>query len=216
MNCIVTAGPTYEPLDNVRRITNFSTGKLGVGLANFLTDHGHEVILFIGEQATYPGERRAAHTRTFSTTVSLREGLMAMRGDSVGAVFHAAAVSDFAFGTVWQRSPEGELTAVKAGKISTREGTLMVELIPTPKLIYELRGWFPKARLIGWKYEVDGQREDVLRTARRQLAKAHTDLCVANGPAYGTGFGLVTAAGERTVGDVQILHAQLERFIQPA
>ena len=36
MNCIVTAGPTYEPMDNVRRLTNFSTGKLGTELANFL------------------------------------------------------------------------------------------------------------------------------------------------------------------------------------
>lgn len=215
MNCIVTAGPTYEPLDNVRRITNFSTGKLGVELANYLTAHGHEVTLFVGEQATYPGERRATHVRTFTTTASLREGLMALSGDAVEAVFHAAAVSDFAFGTVWQRSPAGELTAVKAGKISTREGTLMVELIPTPKLIYELRGWFPKARLIGWKYEVDGGRDDVRRTARRQLAEAHTDLCVANGPAYGAGLGLVTADGERTVENVHALYAELERFIRP-
>jgi len=36
MNCIVTAGPTYEPLDDVRRLTNFSTGRLGTELANFL------------------------------------------------------------------------------------------------------------------------------------------------------------------------------------
>ena len=37
MRCIVTAGPTYEPLDEVRRLTNFSTGRLGIELANFLT-----------------------------------------------------------------------------------------------------------------------------------------------------------------------------------
>ena len=212
MNCIVTAGPTYEPLDNVRRMTNFSTGKLGVELANYLTAHGHEVTLFAGEQATYPGERRAAHLRTFSTTASLRDGLQGLGGDSVDAVFHAAAVSDFAFGTVWQRSPAGELTAVKAGKISTREGSLLVELVPTPKLIYELRGWFPRARLAGWKFEVDGDRNDVLRAARRQLAEARTDLCVANGPAYGAGFGLVTAEGERTVGAVLALYGELEKF----
>ena len=214
MNCIVTAGPTYEPLDNVRRMTNFSSGKLGVELANFLADHGHEVTLLIGEQATYPGERRAAHTRNFSTTASLREGLMALSGNSINAVFHAAAVSDFAFGTMWQRSPTGELTAVKAGKISTREGTLLVELVPTPKLIYELRDWFPNARLIGWKYEVDGGRDDVLRAARRQLVEAHTDLCVANGPAYGTGFGLVMIDGEKPVSDVTALYAELERVIR--
>ena len=36
MNCVVTAGPTYEPLDDVRRLTNFSTGKLGSQLGDFL------------------------------------------------------------------------------------------------------------------------------------------------------------------------------------
>ena len=41
MNCVVTAGPTYEPLDEVRRLTNFSTGRLGTELANTLTRHGH-------------------------------------------------------------------------------------------------------------------------------------------------------------------------------
>ena len=42
MQCIVTAGPTFEPLDKVRRLTNFSTGRLGSELANFLAARGHE------------------------------------------------------------------------------------------------------------------------------------------------------------------------------
>src|SRR6478752_895156 len=60
MNCIVTAGPTYEPLDQVRLMTNFSTGRLGSELATFLTDKGHRVTLLSGQQATWHGERRAA------------------------------------------------------------------------------------------------------------------------------------------------------------
>ena len=72
MNCIVTAGPTYEPMDNVRRLTNFSTGQLGTELANFMAAHGHEVTLLIGEQATYGGERNAHHVLPFSTTANLR------------------------------------------------------------------------------------------------------------------------------------------------
>ena len=213
MNCLVIAGPTHEPLDAVRRLTNFSTGKLGVELANHLTAQGHEVTLFVGEQATYPGERRAAHVRSFSTTASLGSGLQALSGRRVDAVFHAAAVSDFAFGTVWRRSPTGELTGIKAGKIPTRDGGLLVELIPTPKLICELRAWFPAARLTGWKYEVDGGREAALGAARRQLAEARTDLCVVNGPAYGPGFGLITAAGESPVADAAALYVALDRFI---
>jgi phosphopantothenoylcysteine synthetase/decarboxylase len=153
--------------------------------------------------------------RTFSTTASLRAGLLALRDEPVDAVFHAAAVSDFAFGTVWQPSATGELTVVKAGKIPTRAGRLLVELLPTPKLILELRDWFPRARLIGWKFEVDGGRAEVLQAARAQLAGARTDLCVVNGPAYGPGFGLVTAAGEQHLADAPLLQAALAAFILP-
>ena len=72
MNCIVTAGPTFEPLDDVRRLTNFSTGRLGTELANFLTARGHHVTLLIGESATWPGERQAAVVKSFSSTRDLR------------------------------------------------------------------------------------------------------------------------------------------------
>src|SRR5262245_43495699 len=57
MKCIVTAGPTYEPLDKVRRLTNLSTGRLGSELVNHLADCGHEVTLLIGQQATWRGDR---------------------------------------------------------------------------------------------------------------------------------------------------------------
>ena len=65
MNCIVTAGPTIERLDDVRRLTNFSTGRLGTELANFFTARGHKVALLISESATYAGERRAQTVKTF-------------------------------------------------------------------------------------------------------------------------------------------------------
>src|SRR5262245_53884906 len=146
MRCVVTAGPTYESLDNVRRLTNFSTGRLGTELANFLVLQGHEVELLLGEQATYAGERKAQKTQMFSNTSDLRGRLTALAGVSVGAVFHAAAVSDFAFGKVWRKSAEGDLTEIRSGKITTREGTLLAELVPTPKIIAELRECFPNAR----------------------------------------------------------------------
>ncbi|MCW5555772.1 MAG: DNA/pantothenate metabolism flavoprotein domain protein [Verrucomicrobiae bacterium] len=197
MRCIVTAGPTYEPMDEVRRLTNFSTGRLGTELANFLVSCGHHVTLLRGEQATYSGEGRAQTVEAFSTTDSLRTRLRSLADPAVGAVFHAAAVSDFAFGKIWLRSPDGELSELKSGKISTRQGALLAELVPTPKILAELRAWYPTAKLLGWKYEVDGDQAGVLRAAELQLTTCLTDVCVANGPAYGPGFGLVAAAGAR-------------------
>ncbi|MEY2465668.1 MAG: phosphopantothenate---cysteine ligase [Verrucomicrobiota bacterium] len=214
MNCIVTAGPTYETLDNVRRLTNFSTGRLGTELANFLVERGHEVTLMIGEQSTYNGARNAQRIETFSTTEDLRDWLQAQSHRTVNAVFHAAAVSDFKFGKIWRRSPKGELTEVKSGKISTRQGTLLAELVPTLKIIGSLRDWFPKARLVGWKYEVDGDRADVIRAAEKQLAESVTDFCVANGRAYGEGFGLVNPSGNCVhLPNATALFRALEKFI---
>src|SRR5207249_889152 len=134
MRCIVTAGPTYEPLDDVRRLTNSSTGRLGSELASFLTARKHEVTLLIGHHATFQGSRHAHRIEVFTTTNDLREKLRSMGGDAVDVVFHAAAVSDFRFGKVWVRSDQGELTEIKSGKISTRQGTLLAELLATPKI----------------------------------------------------------------------------------
>jgi phosphopantothenoylcysteine synthetase/decarboxylase len=213
--CLVTAGPTYEPLDGARRITNFSTGQLGTELANFLAAHGHEVTLLIGQQATYLGERRAQHVETFTTTSDLSARLDARSGKSVGAVFHAAAVSDFSFGKVWSRGPGGELTEITSGKYSTRRGTLLAELVPTKKIISNLRGWFPEARLTGWKYEVDGARPDVIHAAEKQITECRLDACVANGPAYGNGFGLLNQANACThIEDKVALFDALERSLR--
>ena len=214
MQCIVTAGPTYEPLDEVRRLTNFSTGRLGSELVNFLVARGHEATLLIGQQATHRGERHARQVETFTTTDNLRDRLRALASEAVGAVFHAAAVSDFTFGKIWRRSPQGELTELKSGKLSTRDGTLLAELLPTPKIIAELRQWFPKARLVGWKYEVEGGRAGAIRLAEQQVTECRTDACVANGPAYGAGFGLVRSGGEFIhLPDTANLFMALEEFM---
>ncbi len=196
MNCVVTAGPTFETMDNVRRLTNFSTGRLGTELANFLTARGHAVTLLLGEQATYCGERKATRVRSFSTTTDLMEKLQALSKQDIGAVFHAAAVSDFTFGKIWLRSEQGELTEIRSGKISTRQGTLLAELVPTPKIIANLRAWYPAAKLVGWKFEVDGDQASVLRAGENQMRECRTDACVVNGPAYGDGLGLITGPGQ--------------------
>lgn len=194
MNCVVTAGPTFEPLDDVRRLTNFSTGRLGTELANYLVESGHTVTLLLGQGATHPGPRLAQMVEPFTTTADLQQRLQSLAGADPDAVFHAAAVSDFRFGKIWSRSDSGPLTEVQAGKVSSRQEGLLAELVPTPKLIAQLRGWFPRARLIGWKYEVDGGINDALERGARQMRDCQTNACVVNGPAYGEGFGLLTNA----------------------
>src|SRR5665213_1985060 len=203
MNCIVTAGPTFEPLVDVRRLTNFSTGRLGTEIANFLA-------VLVGEAATYAGERRAQSVNKFSTTADLRVKLKSFSGKKVDAIFHAAAVGDLGFGKMFTRNAVGKLRPfTPSRKISTRGGNLLVELVPTPKIIAELRGWFPKTKITGWKFEADGGRADALRAARRQIADCSTDFCVANGPAYGRGFNLISADGRKHFASAEKLFAAL-------
>jgi phosphopantothenoylcysteine decarboxylase/phosphopantothenate--cysteine ligase len=171
------------------------------------------VTLLIGESATWPGERKAATARIFSSTKDLRAKLKSFSRQPVDAIFHAAAVSDFAFGKMFARDARGKLAPFHpTKKISTRGGNLMVELVPTPKIIAELRGWFPRTRLVGWKFEADGGRADALRAARRQMTECSTDACVANGPAYGKGFCLVTARGKKHFADKETLFAALGKI----
>jgi phosphopantothenate---cysteine ligase (CTP) len=212
MTCVVTAGPTCEPLDQVRRMSNLSTGRLGVRLADSLVDRGCQVILLRGSAGTYGAESRAQRVEWFFTTAELESLLAATAGRGVGVVFHAAAVSDFRFGRIFERSAAGDLIERVEGKLSTAHGDLLVELRPTPKLIGRLRGWFPSALIAGWKYEVDGSRQSAVRQARDQMLRHDTDLCVVNGPAYGAGYGVVTAddpAALRTYVDADSLYTGL-------
>lgn len=210
MNCIVTAGPTFEPLDEVRRMTNFSTGRLGTELANYLTARGHKVTLLIGASATYGGDRKAKTVKVFTTTADLQAQLKALAAKKVDAIFHAAAVSDFAFGQIFVEQASGGFTVLKASKkISTRQGSLLVELVPTPKIISKLRRWFPRTVIVGWKFEANGRRTNAIGAAQRQLVDCDTDACVANGPAYGRGFSIVTGGGQKHYATAEKLFAAL-------
>jgi phosphopantothenate---cysteine ligase (CTP) len=213
MKCLVTAGPTYEPLDEVRRLTNFSTGRLGVELADYLARKGHEVVLLKGSQSTFCGSCQAQVTEVFTTTTDLENRLRAQANRTFNAVFHAAAVSDFSFGRIWEKGTGGQLVEIRAGKLTSRSGPLLAELLPTTKLIHALRGWFPQAGVVGWKYEVEGSKASILAKARQQIADHQTHACVANGPAYGPGFSLVYNHGNPLeCQDRGELFAALEKF----
>ena len=194
MHCIVTAGPTYEPIDQVRRLTNHSTGRLGTGLAKRLADDGHEVTLLRGRLATHTDRPEGIELQEFTTTADLAEKLERLA--KANAVFHAAAVSDFAAGQAFRRADDGHLEPLHQGKLGTRGGELLLELKPTPKLIARLRAWFAEAILVGWKYEVDGDRDAALGQGRMQITGNRTNGCVVNGPAYGDGYGWLPAEGQ--------------------
>jgi phosphopantothenoylcysteine synthetase/decarboxylase len=188
---VITCGPSYEPIDQVRRITNSSTGRLGVTLANHLAAAGWPVICLKGDGAVFREPLRSEVTEIpFSTNSDLLDRLAAIpERETVHAVFHAAALCDFRV----KSAATAAGGATSAAKISSREGELSLTLEPAPKVIGRLRPLFPTSRMMGWKYELEGGRDSVIQKARRQLAENETDACVVNGGAYGEGFGVVRA-----------------------
>ncbi len=214
---MVTAGPTYEPLDQVRRLTNFSTGKLGTLLANHLANRGHQVRLLLGSSSTFRSEPGPESREIFTTTEDLRSRLLPRPNEKIDAIYHAAAVSDFYFGRVFDQQPDGTLQEVKSGKISTRHGRLLAELRPTPKIISELRQWYATAFLAGWKYDVEGDRASAVASALAQISVNGINASVANGPAYGFGFGVVSDDGANEhFSDLNQLFERLEAMAMRA
>ena len=190
MTVLVTIGPTQEPLDAMRLISNRSTGELGTRLSTELAKQGHTVIALRGIGATAPTtplDRDNIRVLHFTTTEDLRRQLEKLGAEEkIDAIFHAAAVSDF------------YLPGAGAGKIPTSGGALTLTLEPTPKLLPLLRGWFPTAPITGWKFEASGDRDAAVAIGRAQIAACHTDACVVNGPSYGEGFGVLSKTGEFT------------------
>ena len=206
-HAFVTAGPAREPLDEVRWLTNRSSGGLGVHLAATLADAGCDVTLFLGMGATVPVPDSAVRTLRFETNASLAQALERESDTHPDAVFHAAALCDFT-----------PASGASTGKIRSDLPKLSLDLIPAPKVIASLRQIFPDALLVGWKYEVDAGegRTSIIARGLDQMKRNATDACVLNGPAWGNGFGLITNPEAQTeiLENATLLCARLARSLK--
>jgi len=186
MRVLITAGPSSEPIDEVRVITNRSTGELGVVLAEHLSRAGHAVEVFLGQGATY----RWKGAQAFANNQELDQLLArTARQETVDVVFHAAALTDFRVERIGMSETKDVV------KIASDGGPISLQLVPQPKLIGSLRKYFPRARIVGWKYEHGITRTALLLEAAHQMQQNHTDACVVNGRAFGPGFGVWTDDG---------------------
>jgi phosphopantothenoylcysteine synthetase/decarboxylase len=187
MRVLITAGPSSEPIDEVRVITNRSTGELGTVLADRMARAGHMVEVLLGAGATFAW----SDAKLFASNEDL-ERLLAkvFQPETVDAVFHVAALADFRVGRI-----EINQTRQAAPKIASNAGPVWLELLPQPKVIANLRTCFPNARIVGWKYEHGITRDELLMEAAHQIRQHRTNACVVNGRAFGIGFGVCTSDG---------------------
>lgn len=209
---IVTAGPSYEPIDEVRCLTNFSTGELGVRLANALSRAGFGVFCLKGKASTTDIEVLGCREVPFTTNDDLHHTLVRLaREHHIDAAFHVAALCDYKVSQVADASG----APLTGAKIESRSGALTLTLEPALKVLAGMRALFPKALLVGWKYELNGGRPEALVKAWRQIRDANTDACVLNGRAWGDGFALCTPPDQvREVRDKADVIETLPRWLR--
>ena len=164
MHVLVTGGPTREFLDDVRFLSNPSTGAMGFACAEAAAKAGHRVTLVTGPSA-FPDPRGVTTVRV-TTALEMRDAaLKAYR--SAGAVIATAAVSDYR-------------PARRAkGKIKKSAARMTLDLVRTPDILGEMGRAKGKRILIGFALET----ADEIANALGKLASKRLDHVVLDSPA---------------------------------
>jgi len=169
---LITSGATREYLDDVRFLTNVSTGGTGAKLADALAQRGHTVTLLRGEGAALPQALPASAVQVFSSTENLQTHLKRLLGSGeFDAVLQCAAVSDY-------RPAE-----VRAGKMTSYAPELTLRLVPTPKLLPELKSYAPAARrpfVIGFKLTSGADADARLLAVSKLFAGGTVEAVIHN------------------------------------
>lgn len=174
---IVFAGGTREPIDDVRVITNLSTGRFGTAIARALARQGVDVTLAASTGVTEPLDDFSGTPGSlgqlvrFASYADLADVIRTLAEKTTGAapiIFMAAAVSDF--------SP-----VRSEGKISSDQDEITITMRRNPKLLARFREQFGSdALLVGFKLTSGLSRAAMLEKAQKQFDACRLDFVVAN------------------------------------
>jgi phosphopantothenoylcysteine decarboxylase/phosphopantothenate--cysteine ligase len=182
---LISAGPTQEPLDPVRYITNRSSGKMGYALAEAAFARGARVILVTGPvHIPPPPGAEVVHVRTAH---QMRDAIVGQMEEST-IIIKSAAVADY------------YVSSVPANKVKKTAARVSLDLDPTPDILAEVGSRKGDRLLIGFAAETT----DMVSESRRKMQTKKADIIVGNFVnVEGTGFEsdlnevtLVLATGE--------------------
>jgi len=164
---VVTAGPTRGWIDRVRFITNPSSGKMGIAVAQELRSRGASVTLILGPTSQKsPGLAEVLNVETAEEM--LNAVMSALSSRKADGFVSAAAVSDYV-------PPKKEETKLASGK-----GSLVIDLVPTKKIIAEARSKHENLYIVGFKVESGISDEELEKRARVSINSGICNLVVAN------------------------------------
>lgn len=199
MNVVVTGGGTVAPVDDVRRLTNVSTGRLAAAIAESFLARGASVWHVHAPSAEIPLKRHARYdldatdpsaeldrltrlrrrwldVRHRLHLVPLREGTVAEYAGVLRSTLAARPI-DVAVLTMAASDFEPE---PYPGKLSSDSDSLVVQCRRTPKVIRSVRDWSPPAYLVGFKLLSDAPHDELIRRAEEAGRINRADLTVAN------------------------------------
>lgn len=193
MHVVVTAGNTYVLVDRVRCITNIFTGRTGTRLAleahrrghtvTLLTSHPEVVVELADQPPTSGPSFQVRRFRSFNDLlVLMRDLLSPPAGLNVDAVLHCAAVSDYEVTGMFALDPvTGQRQALSEGKIKSGYPELWLRLVPTIKLVDQIRQpWGFQGILVKFKLEVGLSERELQRIAEAARLQSQADLVCAN------------------------------------
>lgn len=170
---MITAGPTREPLDPVRYLTNHSSGKMGYALARMAAARGADVTLVSGPVALAAPE--GVHVVSVQTACEMLE--------AAEDVFEQADIAIFAAAVADMRPEQAACHKLKKGVADDELRT--IKLVENPDILATLGARKTHQVVVGFAAETN----DVVENARKKLTSKHADFVVANEVGAGRAFG---------------------------
>lgn len=190
MKIIITAGGTSEKIDDVRTITNSSTGRLGYAIGTaFAEKYGDKIdkIYYLhGTRAAYV-EHPKVEPVMIGGVADLQENLTRLlTGEKIDAVIHAMAVSDYIVNEVTTLDrirgvEDPECAADLSGnKISSDIEDLVIHMKRSPKVINSIKKLSPQTTLVGFKLLSGVPHEELIDVGCHLMDKNDCDFVLAN------------------------------------
>jgi phosphopantothenoylcysteine decarboxylase / phosphopantothenate---cysteine ligase len=165
---LITAGSTVEYIDPIRVITNQSSGKMGMALAQEAKRMGASVTLIYGHGSQEPSNDKIIKIDTSEEMYDAIMSELSSSAKKYDVVIMAAAVADFA------------PTRKSDKKIGTRTGRIELPLIATRKIVNEIKKKSEDTLLVAFKADYDVSNSTLINKAYEKLQECDADLVVAN------------------------------------
>jgi len=166
LRVLVTCGATWTPIDDVRVISNISSGEMGHLIAEAFSLRKAQVTVIEGPVTHVMSDKsiNVIKYRFFDELAAILKKELVKKYD---IIIHAAAVSDF------------KLVKASKDKLSS-DKTRTLNLTPTPKLIKDIKRLSPESFLVGFKLESRLGAKNIFKSVKTLFTQAGCDLVVAN------------------------------------